>query len=565
MNPHKLIEPLFFKKSHHCMVVIFDLFFEWGWGFCLLTPPRFKRDDSSFASNVGGPVAKTDKNSTTTTTSRSLGGDEPYNDLEPCEMDQQTADDCRRFKRDDASFASNFGGPIAKSGKNETSGSSRKCNNEKKVDTTTNNNNNNNNNRGKWKMLTKIERRVSYGQQRRPLQFWPNLRWKRQLNSSLGAIASQSAMAANNNPPNLPARNTMPKPEEKLVQKLTNDDKDLDSKFGQCLAKTGRKLAEKVKKSDILELFKKNLEKVKQLRENRLSPFDAQFDEAGKFCDLPFDDFVKSHTGVKLPDLTNIRQIPSTAIIKKPNAPKLQWTAKNVFGAARDQGSCGSCYAMSTADILAAQAKIESKNFDQSLKRLSAQYMVDCLQEPDAFKCDGGRPINIVDDLARCQKNNKTGYCMLPEEDCYPYRNSSGQCKKTCQPISSAEMLDIRGPSEKNIMANLLQWGPVLAIVGVTDAWQFYNGSGVIRRRQCTQEQMHAVLVTGYDYTTCVPTYTVRNSWGADWGGKGYVKLEAGKNTCSVAKSVMYVCSSECGTTGRNFEYVTSNPNFSQD
>uniref|UniRef100_A0A915HN22 Peptidase C1A papain C-terminal domain-containing protein n=1 Tax=Romanomermis culicivorax TaxID=13658 RepID=A0A915HN22_ROMCU len=71
-------------------------------------------------------------------------------------------------------------------------------------------------------------------------------------------------------------------------------------------------------------------------------------------------------------------------------------------------------------------------------------------------------------------------------------------------------------------MANLLAWGPVIAIVGVTKTWQFYNGTGIIRPRQCTTDQSHAVLITGYDYTTCVPTYTVRNSWGVDWGAKGY-------------------------------------------
>uniref|UniRef100_A0A915ISB2 Peptidase C1A papain C-terminal domain-containing protein n=1 Tax=Romanomermis culicivorax TaxID=13658 RepID=A0A915ISB2_ROMCU len=267
-----------------------------------------------------------------------------------------------------------------------------------------------------------------------------------------------------------------------------------------------------------------------------------------------------------------------------PRGEKLQWTDKNVFPAARNQKSCGACYAMTTADLLAAQSKIESKNYDTPVKPLSAQYLVDCSAEPDAFKCEGGRPINILNRLAKCQQVGTP--CMLPAEDCYPYTAANNICNDNCtreliEPIpfplpnlafylawknpcriNDAEILDVRGPREMDVMATLLQWGPVIAIVGVTEVWQFYNGTGVVRPRQCSTDLAHAVLVTGYDYTTCVPTYTVRNSWGQDWGGNGYLKLEAGKNTCGVAQSVVYACSTRCGSGGSLFDFVAQNPNF---
>lgn len=106
-------------------------------------------------------------------------------------------------------------------------------------------------------------------------------------------------------------------------------------------------------------------------------------------------------------------------------------------------------------------------------------------------------------------------------------------------------MVSIEGQNEMDLMAALLQHGPVVAIVGVTDAWQMYNGTGIIRPYQCDTQQNHAVLVTGYDYTTCVPNYIIKNSWGTDWGGRGYIKLEAGKNTCNVAKSLILTCTSD--------------------
>lgn len=126
-------------------------------------------------------------------------------------------------------------------------------------------------------------------------------------------------------------------------------------------------------------------------------------------------------------------------------------------------------------------------------------------------------------------------------------------------------MLDISGPKEQDIMAQLLRWGPLLAIVGVTDSWQFYNGSGAIRHYQCTEEQSHAVLITGYDYSGCVPTYTIRNSWGNIWGAGGYVKLEAGRNTCGIAKAVTFLRSSGNVNASNDdieaIQYVLNHPN----
>lgn len=128
--------------------------------------------------------------------------------------------------------------------------------------------------------------------------------------------------------------------------------------------------------------------------------------------------------------------------------------------------------------------------------------------------------------------------------------------------IKWGKMVDISGPNEKELMAALLQHGPVIAIVGITQAWQFYDGQGVMRSYQCSQEPNHAVLITGYDYTGCVPHYIVKNTWGANWGDKGYIKLEAGTNTCGVAKLVVLVCTANDCPDKDYLNYVTSKSNY---
>ena len=91
-------------------------------------------------------------------------------------------------------------------------------------------------------------------------------------------------------------------------------------------------------------------------------------------------------------------------------------------------------------------------------------------------------------------------------------------------------------------MASLLRWGPVVTVVDLSPAWQYYNGTGIIRENHCDKKPNHAVLVVGYDYTGDVPYYIVRNSWSSDWGDHGYVKVEAGKNTCGIATAALVTC-----------------------
>ncbi len=35
--------------------------------------------------------------------------------------------------------------------------------------------------------------------------------------------------------------------------------------------------------------------------------------------------------------------------------------------------------------------------------------------------------------------------------------------------------------------------------------------------------------------------WIVRNSWNTDWGLKGYIHLQAGKNTCGIANEATFV------------------------
>lgn len=205
--------------------------------------------------------------------------------------------------------------------------------------------------------------------------------------------------------------------------------------------------------------------------------------------------------------------------------------------------------------MISSQYNIERGLFnrkDRSAEELSAQYIVDCGGDKAAYGCKGGRPVMVMRHLQASDG--------VPYESCYRYKAQAGRCneeaaRKCCQrkKVKWSQLIDVSGPREKEIVAKLLNWGPMVAIVGASQTWQFYNGTGIIKAHQCDpKQQNHAVVVAGYDFSGPTPFYYIKNSWGTDWGTQGFTKLEAGKNACNVAKSLLITCTGDC----RNVKHV---------
>lgn len=72
-----------------------------------------------------------------------------------------------------------------------------------------------------------------------------------------------------------------------------------------------------------------------------------------------------------------------------------------------------------------------------------------------------------------------------------------------------------------------LQKGPVSVAVDAV-LWSLYK-DGVYD--ECGNEVNHGVLVVG----ATSEYWLVKNSWGAQWGNNGYIKVKRG-NTCSICE-----------------------------
>lgn len=196
--------------------------------------------------------------------------------------------------------------------------------------------------------------------------------------------------------------------------------------------------------------------------------------------------------------------------------PEVNWAAEGHVTRVKNQGKCGSCWSFSTTGAIEGRTSIAN---DERPVSLSEQELVDCSSSFGDHGCDGGMMDFGFDYVA---KNG--GLCT---ESAYPYKGVQGQCRSsTCKHVSPIRgHKDVQPGSEKALMAALAE-GPVsIAIEADQAAFQFYRGG--IMHGSCGRAIDHGVLLVGYghDEELEMDYWLVKNSWGPDWGEKGFIRL----------------------------------------
>ena len=205
----------------------------------------------------------------------------------------------------------------------------------------------------------------------------------------------------------------------------------------------------------------------------------------------------------------------------------VDWRDKGCVNPVKDQGQCGSCWAFSAIQAMESQwAKVHS-----TLYSLSESNLVDCVKT--CYGCNGGLMDAAYDYIVKYQ-NGK----FMKESD-YPYKASQGSCKfadakGVCQITGYINIVE---GSEDDLAAKISEKGvAAIAIDASHYSFQLYS-SGIYNEKKCSPEDLdHGVGCVGYGSENGVNFWIVRNSWGAGWGEKGYIRMiKDAKNQCGEA------------------------------
>ena len=223
---------------------------------------------------------------------------------------------------------------------------------------------------------------------------------------------------------------------------------------------------------------------------------------------------------MELPEITGL-QVPSDTGSEKPSVqPSYKTTSLPVrfdsreqgvgLPPARQQGSCGSCWAFGT--VAAVEAAIAK--FDKQIVNLSEQFVLDCSGKGT---CGGGYwAYNVF---------KHPGGAMEQE---YPYKGYDMTCKSSSvsHPYTIESYHSITNRDIEAIKSAIYQYGAVGVTMSVCGSIPGYGG-GVYDSNECNWTATnHIVALVGWDdevsHKKGKGAWILRNSWGEGWGDKGY-------------------------------------------
>jgi len=286
-----------------------------------------------------------------------------------------------------------------------------------------------------------------------------------------------------------------------------------------------------------LEIFKANLKTIEEHNAKKLS-WTFGVTQFADMTPLEFTAYVKRGNGggfLNAKRESNADKFPLKG--QTPSCTEIDWTTRGAVTPVKNQGQCGSCWSFSTTGAIEGRAVTMA---GKSLVSLSEQELVDCDTVDQG--CNGGLMDNGFNFVAE-----HNGLCT---EDSYPYKAKKGYCSETtCGTKFDAVTghQDVTQKSTSDLEAAVCE-GPVsIAIEADQSAFQFYNG-GVLTG-SCGKQLDHGVLLVGIGTDSSYGDYwKVKNSWGANWGEQGYIRL---CRNCNKNCGYYGECEGQCGLLGQ--------------
>ncbi|CAJ0949223.1 unnamed protein product, partial [Mesorhabditis belari] len=170
------------------------------------------------------------------------------------------------------------------------------------------------------------------------------------------------------------------------------------------------------------------------------------------------------------------------------------------------------------------------------LVTLSEQKYLDCV----SHNCSKGGWQGDVFNYARTDGG-------LPKDTIYPYVGKEQECHNNkSQNIAADSGYMTVSRDEQTIKSALFEIGPLAVSLFASNhfRYNYTKDSGVYRDDPCSDQKVnHGVLLVGYGVDEKEgPFWLIKNSWGVEWGERGYVRLERSSRNvaCLMSQQPIY-------------------------
>lgn len=185
----------------------------------------------------------------------------------------------------------------------------------------------------------------------------------------------------------------------------------------------------------------------------------------------------------------------------------------------KHQQKCGCCWAFACKHMI--------QDLLGNAEEVSPQYAINC-ENKKSHGCQGGFPDYCLE---------MTTYGGFKTEEECPYQAKNEQCLDN--PYSKVQSNDnvkkyqklSNEDQPKEIIIGNKGLGTTIVMNAENQALYHYQG-GVFETNssECkTENQNHAVHLIGWDSSSEMPYWIIRNSWGEGWGVKGFLHIQINK------------------------------------